>query len=334
MSTIATTKLSDEEVIMSFPAYQGSGAQGYITDFLGIRTRTSYINVLPKEGGRVEGYPIPSGFHASAMEWAGVLRAVLECEREMVALELGAGWAPWLVTVARAAELRGIEDVRLIAVEGCRGHYGYIASHFSDNGLNPADHTILYGVVGVTDGEAEFPPVPDPSADYGVRAILADNQESKEAKSHRTAMLVRRLGKHVLRTMKAGVRAIRHGKFGRQPAHDSESNRTNLRVPCYSIATLIQPFTKVDLVHVDIQGDEYRVISSAEKILKEKIKRLVIGTNSRKIKQQFLDGLTQWDWELESEEACIFKQHWGMNKLLQDGCQVWRNRAFDGAGRG
>jgi FkbM family methyltransferase len=338
MSTIATTKMSDEEVIKSFPAYQETGTPGYITDFLGVKTRTSYIGELPKEGGQVEGYPIPSSFHATAIEWAGVLRAVLECEKEMIAVELGAGWAPWLVTVARAAELRGIESVRLIAVEGCPGHCGYIASHFSDNGLNPSHHAILHGVVGTTDGEAEFPPLTDPSADYGARAVLADVQAANGVKGHRTALLVRRLASHVLRTMKAGVRSVRHCKFARHSAHVNESNGgasnqpANTRVPCFSISTLIQPFRKVDLIHVDIQGDEYKVISSAADVLKEKVKRLVIGTHSRTIELQIRDELTHRDWELESEEVCIFRRRWGMNRLWRDGCQVWRNRVFDGAG--
>src|SRR6266568_6046941 len=286
MSTAVTSKLSDEEVIKSFPAYQGSGTPGYITDYLGVKTRTSYIGDLPKEGGQLEGFPIPSSFHATAIEWAGVLRAVLKCEKEMIALELGAGWAPWLVTIARAAELRGIEDVRLIAVEGCKEHCGFILSHFTDNGLNPSHHTILHGVVGTTDGEGEFPIVIDPSADYGTRAILADNQPAKTATGHRTALLVRRLGSHVLRTMKDGVRAVRQGRFPRRPDRMKKSNGlprnqfVNLRVKCYSISTLIRPFMKVDLIHVDIQGDEYKVISSAGDVLKEKVKRLVIGTHS------------------------------------------------------
>jgi hypothetical protein len=340
MSTVARTKLSDEEVIKSFPCYQGSGAPGCITDFLGVKTRTSYIGELPQEGGKVEGYPIPSSFHATAIEWAGVLRAVLECEKEMFALELGAGWAPWLVTVARAAKLRGIEAVRLIGVEGCQGHCGFIASHFSDNGLDPRNHTILHGVVGTTDGQAEFPPVPDPSADYGTKAILADNQSAKVANGHRTGLLMPRLASHVLGTMKAGVLTVCHGGrarlSGRRKGTDGLASipAANSRVKCYSISSLIRPFTQVDLIHVDIQGDEYKVVSSARHVLKEKVKRLVIGTHSRTIEQQLLDELTPLDWELESEELCIFRRRWGLNRLWRDGCQVWRNRAFDGLGHG
>jgi len=332
MSTEITTRLSDEEVIKSFPRHEGVGIPGYFVDFLGVKTRTSYISELPKEGGRVEGYPIPSSFHATSIEWAGVLRAVLEADREIVAVELGAGWAPWLVTVARAAALRGIDSVRLVGVEGCEGHLAFMATHFLDNGFDPKDHTFLHGIVGTTDGVAEFPAVADPSAGYGARAILADGQEPKIPVSHRTVLLVRRLAGRTLRAMKAGARSVRDGSFIRDPkpvGFKGAGNQANTQLQCYSIGTLIKPFKKVDLIHVDIQGDEYRVISSAKRILKEKVKRLVIGTHSRTIEQQLLEELTLPDWELEAEEACVFKQFLGVSLAVRDGCQVWRNRAFD-----
>jgi FkbM family methyltransferase len=337
MSIETTTRLRDEEVIKSFPCHEGAGLPGYFIDFLGVKTRTAYISELPKEGGRVEGYPIPASFHATAIEWAGVLRAVLEADKEIVAVELGAGWAPWLMTVARAAALRGIDSVRLIGVEGCEAHCAYMTTHFSDNGIDPKDHTLLHGVVGTKDGVAEFPHVADPSAGYGAQAIFEDDHEAKVAMSHRTARLVRRLARRMFKAMKAGVRSVRDGTFVRHPGHqglNGAGNQTARKLKCYSIATLIRPFRKVDLIHVDIQGDEFHVISSAQEILKEKVKRLVIGTHSRMIEQQLLDLLIRPDWELESEEACIFKQFWGRNLLVRDGCQVWRNRAFDPVERG
>jgi len=333
MSTETTTHLSDEKVIKSFPCHEGAGIPGYFVDFLGVKTRTAYISELPKEGGRVEGYPIPSSFHATSIEWAGVLRAVLESEKEIVALELGAGWGPWMVTVARAAAIRGIDSVRLVGVEGCEAHCDYMTTHFADNGIDPKGHTLLHGVVGTKDGVAEFPHLADPSADYGAQAILEKDQEAKVAISHRTARLVRRLARRIFKAMKAGARSVRDGTFvrdpGRQGLNGAGNPAANTQLKCYSISTLIRPFTKVDLIHVDIQGDEFRVISSAKKILKEKVKRLVIGTHSRTIEQQLLEELTLPDWELESEEACVFKQFLGVSLAVRDGCQVWRNCAFD-----
>jgi FkbM family methyltransferase len=335
MSAVATLNLSDEEVIKSFPCYEGPGVSGYIIDFLGIKTRTSYICQLPKEGGVVEGYPIPVSFHATAVEWAGVLRAVLEADSQMVAVELGAGWAPWLVTAARAAALIGIPRVSLIGVEGCKEHCEYMTTHFLDNGLNPDHHTLIHGVVGTTDGIAEFPLLPDPSADYGARAIFADKAQAGVGYAKRSRLLLRRLGRKGVRVVRAGIRSLRdnwkgiraNGSNGsKQPALNE---RTILRVQRFSLSTLLRSFTIVDLVHVDIQGDEYDVIASAPQILKKKVKRLVIGTHSRAIEQNLLDQLAGHGWVLESEESCKFLQQGDKMLLTRDGCQVWRNPILD-----
>src|SRR6185437_7591258 len=109
-----------EGIIRSFPRYQGPSLPDRVIDFLGTKTRTSYLCGLP--GGQVEDYPLPMNFHATALEWAGALSAVVEAKNELVALELGAGWAPWLVSVARAGQVRGIGKIRLVGVEGSKTH--------------------------------------------------------------------------------------------------------------------------------------------------------------------------------------------------------------------
>jgi hypothetical protein len=333
MATVARLKLKDEEVIQSFPRYEGAGCAGYIVDFLGVKTRTSYIIGLEKEGGALEGYPIPYNFHATAAEWSGVLRAVLDAEKEIVAVELGAGWAPWLVTVARAAQLKGIKSFRLLGVEGSEAHCAYMASHFRDNGIDPEAHAILHGVVGESDGEAEFPPMPDPTAGYGARAVflppppIPDGQRNHgflfnfRANIRRSIKWIASLGRGASAAHLIGSKNLNNS--------GSDEGSPNLRVNCFSLPTLLKPFSKVDLLHMDIQGDEYKVVLSARDVLKQKVVRMVIGTHSRAIEQQLLDELAWQSWILESQEACTFLQEGRRMLQTGDGCQVWRNTAFD-----
>lgn len=293
-----------EKIIKSFPCRTGPAEDGYVVDFLGTRTRTAYIRGLPE--GLAEGYPIPKNFHAMAIEWAGVLAAVNDAATELVVLELGAGWAPWLVAAARAARLRGIEQVRLVGVEGSRQHWQYMCTHFTDNGLNPADHTLLHGVAGAADGIAEFPVLAEPSIDWGASAVVSPTVVG-EGPSR-----LRRL----LQSIRPLVRAF---KGGQQPKAEAEQVRS------YSMATLLQPFSLVDVVHIDIQGHEYSVVASARKILQQKVKRLVIGTHSRGIEQQLFEELSSAGWRLEAEESCFYKPIDGKPALALDGCQIWRN---------
>ena len=289
--------LDIQDTLRSFPRYIGEPVPGYVIDFLGTRTRAEFVRGL--QGGTVEDYPLPANFHATALEWAGALAAVREATDEICAFELGAGWAPWLVSVARAAHLRGIHKVRLVGVEGSKKHCDFMAAHFRDNGLEPAEHTLLHGIVGPQDGTAEFPLLADPSHDWGTAAIFAAAGVGSG--------LRRRL--RPLRTLL--------GRRGEKTATET--------LPCYSIPKLLAPFHQVDLVHVDIQGHEHVVISAARQQLKQRVKRLVIGTHGRAIEEQLLNTLSADGWLLEAEESCLYQQAGERMALSRDGCQVWKN---------
>ena len=82
------------------------------------------------------------------------------------------GWAPWLVTCAVAAKRRGIEEVRLIGVEGSEEHLQFAEQHLRDNGLDPDAHVLMHAVVDCSDGIARFPRLADARADYGAHAVF------------------------------------------------------------------------------------------------------------------------------------------------------------------
>ena len=271
---------ADQEVIRSFPCYSGPGEPGFITDFLGVRTRTAYISRNDQTGGVVEGYPIPGGYHATGLEWAGTLRAARDAGESAVAVELGAGWGPWLVTFAKAAALKGALTVHLIAVEASRHHLEYLHTHFRDNGLDPSRHTILHGIAAPANGVAEFPVLTDPADDWGSAAVLGA---------------------------------------------DEKTARPTERLRAYSIDTLLKPYATADLIHIDIQGHEVAVVTAAREVLRQKVKRLVIGTHGRSIEEQLFDELAPYGWVLEAEEPCLYRQTEVGMQLLLDGCQVWRN---------
>jgi FkbM family methyltransferase len=313
MSTVPLP-MTDDEIIRSFPRYEGVGEPGFVIDFLGARTRTSYIASLEQASGAVTGLPEGSGSWISKkVEWAGVLRAVLEAGTQIVAVELGAGWGPWSVTVARAAQARGIRHVRLVGVEASKVHLEFMHTHLADNGIHPSQHTLIHGVVGPADGVAEFPILPEPAADYGAQAVFARSAPEAAAPrrfpgAHRARALFRRLFRP--------ARRPHRGAPGME------------RVACYSVGTILRPFSEVDLVHFDIQGSEVQVMTSARGILKQKVKRIVVGTHGRAIEEQLHGELASQSWILEADDACTYRQHGQLIALYEDGCQVWRNPAW------
>jgi hypothetical protein len=113
------------EDLAVFDAFRHAAPQpapGFVTDFLGVRMRTSSLwNEAKYMDGRVEGLPIPQSFFAEAIEWIGLLKSVLSARERFVAMELGAGWGSWLVGGAVAGRLRGINAVRLLGVQADPG---------------------------------------------------------------------------------------------------------------------------------------------------------------------------------------------------------------------
>jgi hypothetical protein len=154
------------------------GAPGFVTDFAGLRYRTEHLWKAARElDGQVTQVAIPADFHAEAIEWLGLVKSVNAASDQYVAMELGAGYAPWLVAGGVLARRRGIVSVRLYGVEGDPQHCEMMRQHFLDNGLDPAEHRLLEGAAAASDGTLYWPESPDDSRDdWGNRPEPAGSQ--------------------------------------------------------------------------------------------------------------------------------------------------------------
>ena len=261
-------------------------ALGSFRDFIGTTTRCSF---LPPQylafSGTVQHPPMApyAPVLHGAPEWVAALRSVIEVKDRLVVLELGAGWAPWLVIAAKAAEKKGVHNLELVGVEGSLDHVGFMKQHFRDNGLEPDAHRLIHGVVGTADGIARFPKLADPHINYGAEARFDDG--------------------------------------------NAESDTEEVR--CLSLETLLTSLPIVDLIHCDIQGAEGVVLAAARDTLGSRVRRIVIGTHSRRIEDDLMDLFGDLGWWLEHESACRrVQQSSGKLTLYEDGTQVWRNPAL------
>lgn len=269
---------------------------GFIRDFLGVRTRVgSMWTGVQHLSGQVLGIPVPADHHAEAVEWIGLLKSVASAGDRYVAMELGAGWGLWLVAGAAAARRRGIADIRLLAVEGDPDHFTFLEQHFRDNGLVPEQHRLYRAAVGPAAGRARWPKVGDPREDWGSRPLLpATNGEGGVQKDH--------LG----RTFEAFI-DVEFLPFGK----------------------LLRQEELWDLVHIDVQGTEVELCRSALDLLAARVRRLVIGTHSRKIDGELIELLHGEGWLLEHEKPTrmilLPPPTPLIGMTIVDGTQVWRN---------
>lgn len=282
------------DVFRNWPLYSGPPRLGFVTNFLGCVTDVSFVNGLSRLSGIIEGYPLLGNFHGDTLEWLGTLRAVLDARDSFSMLELGAGWGPWCSIGYRAAKMRGIDAVRVVAVEGDAGHVSYIQKSFAANEVPQDCSRIVAGVVGTKDGMAYFPKVKDPSRAYGGAAAYDKSQE--------------------------------RGPFADFLASQEALLESVDTVACYGLETLLRDFLFVDLVHCDIQGEEENLFKSSIELFSAKVRRCVIGTHSFAIDRALINLLPLHGWVLENADVCVMHQRDNSAWTERDGTQVWRNR--------
>jgi len=293
----------DRAVFDAFPPAGGEAQPGFLVDFLGVRTRVSY-GPFGHVNGKVLGHPVPHSdwFHAETIEYVGLLKSVLSAEGRFVALELGAGWGPWLVGGAAAARRRGIATLRLYGVEADPTHFAYLQSHFRDNGLDPEAHVLRQAAVGVKAGRVSWPKVADPSADWGMRPLgaLGEGEDLPE------------------------------GTTG--PDYQGRVFDSAIEVEVVALDGILECEDVWDLVHIDVQGSEAELCGAAAELLDRRVRWVVIGTHSRKIEGDLFDLFYRHGWVLENEKPVRFTYSASAASLeamtYKDGTQVWRNPRF------
>lgn len=282
------------ELLGNFKTYSGPGRSGFYTDFLGVRTRTHYVDHMRQYDNQVVGAPTddrPLLFETA--EWEGTLRSVLEAKGGLVAVELGAGWGPWLVACDAAARQRGITDIKLAGVEASDEHFAYLEQHLRDNGIDPARQYLFKGVVGTADGFAYFPRLPDAHKDWGAQAVIGGVSSEETLENF------------------VDYRGTTFEKMD--------------RVACIALTTLLRRYDRIDLVHCDIQDSEGEVLPPAIDELTGRVRRVVVGTHSRKSEGALYDAFAAAGWTLESDKGSrsVFADN--RMVLLIDGIQVWAN---------
>jgi FkbM family methyltransferase len=267
---------------------------GFLTEFVGSVARISSLwDGCEVYDGLVLPLPIPCDYHAEAVEWLGMLKAVRAATGSFSAIEFGAGHGPWIAASAAAARLRGINDLHLCAVEGDSGRFALLQQNVEDNNLISHDVTLIQAAVGINDGSARWPRVSDPRNRGGLRPLRDANPEDQ--------------------------------------AYLGGLATDTFEVEVASASRLLRSRPMWDFVHVDIQGTEGELCAASLDVLSERVRYVVIGTHSRKLDGEVMETFSSGGWLLEHEKPArmICAPATSLIKLtILDGTQVWRNPRF------
>ena len=281
-------------VLERFRPWSGMVPSGFFAYFLGNLTRADYW-AFPKEiralddCDRFETFSSPS-VDDNIFDWLVLLESVVDAKGGFTMAAAGAGWGRWLVAGAFAARQLGRLPVRLIGVEAEPTHFRWMLEHFRDNELDPADDDLLEAAAAGTSGQTWFY-VGDPASWYGQSIIQGE--------------------------------LATEGTAGGEVAHNGHRAR---QVRTVDLKELLGRYSRVDYLHMDIQGAELDFLSGHPAVRSRTVKRVLIGTHSLDIEKGLRQLFASLGWRAQYDFP--MGEHVRINDAtitLGDGVQVWIN---------
>ena len=299
---IERSKPQHHKIFDALTVYTGKPEPGFEIDFLGIRTRCEF-----SAGGIITAMPVHTlEPHEDYFEWIDLLESIMAAKDRYTMMELGAGYGRWSVRAAAAlGQLRGL-PFHLVAVEGEPKHYRWLEQHMSDNHIAPDARTLIQGVVsdhrddvlfyvGRPSGERD-----DPASWYG-QAIIQPHEAVDEAPP---------------------------GHYEGEEVFPLKSGWKSVKARSYLLTDILPETDRIDLIDLDVQGEELKVISAAIEALDRRVARLHIGTHSHEIEAGLRELLSRHGWECKTDYPCAQTNEtpWGPVQFV-DGVQSWVNTA-------
>jgi len=176
-------------------------------------------------------------------------------KQHVTLFELGAGWGDWCLALAGVIDHKIIPvkpiSYRCLAVEGEPTHYEWTKEHFEIQNING---DVVHGAVSDKDGTCRFSIHAAPEANYGQAMIPPVKSKARR--------FLRNIYNFVFRNSKIPT----------------------IEIPTYTVDYLVKKyrFEHIDIIHMDVQGAEYKVIQGAATSIKENlIDYLLIGTHEK-----------------------------------------------------
>lgn len=274
----------------------------WYTDGFGVKTQFECVPFLNPENLDPEKlqFPVPEdGFHAEAIEYVALMDALHRSEgnSSFSAVEIGAGWGPWITTAGVIAKKQNKNNITLVGVEASSERFDLMTRHLECNALRKLNAScedahfenifsrLFKGAVWTHDGVIWFP-----ESDVGDMGAAATTTNA--ATDYRGAI------------------------------------SDNKSVPCRTLPILLQGLGIIDFMHIDIQGSELKLLQNQVNWISGNVRAMMIATHSRAIEGKLIELLFNHSWQLHREKPC--RVDWLKNcsligKTNVDGSQYWRN---------
>jgi FkbM family methyltransferase len=281
-------------VFLRFKKYKGMVAGGYSPEFTGAMISIKFAADWDMPDRRQDRY-VETEYPAAndeIFEYISFLNSICEAKNNFTMIELGAGYGRWLVSAAKATEQ--IENLTffLIGVEAEPSHFQMMQEHFKNNGIDPEKHILMEAAVSDHDGRVFF----------------------------RTGSPHECWGQSIADPV----------KWWNKPFFRARRNTEKFEVKSVrsvSLKTILNRLQIVDLIDMDVQGEEYKVLKHSTSEIDKKVKRIHIGTHGRDIEKDIRSLFVNIDWNCEYDFSGNSTSDTPFGKVsFQDGVQVWKNK--------
>ncbi len=284
-----------EDFFSRLKPFSGESPAGFKTDFLGIYTDISFIELLNPQTHEREQHAREISTRYPGLETGeryfecGSLLAALHEATEsqnFCMVELGGGWGARAVT-AHAMVQQIMPEARefYIIVEAMREHCDWIRKHMQDNGIDSERHSIMHAAIWVDNQPKLFPDcagILGQSISYDAPTCVADltPEEAKESLLN------------IVKTGELGIVDPFQSRGGKQ------QTRKWSFVSSVTLRDILLPVERLDYIDVDIQGAEEKVIRDGIDLLEERVKRLHIGTHGEDIHAKLTELFDSRGWQV------------------------------------
>jgi len=282
-------------LLKSMKPWSGHVPKGFFADFLGVLTDTTFTpdHRGPfKDGDVTTSLPSADGGEGwfEMVDWVVSAR---EATGAYVAVSLGASYGAQLVGAWKA--LKAVNDLpaRLVAVEAVPENCAWIRQHMTNNGIDPDDHTIIQAAIGPDNEPALFPTGAPGSGRNN--CVATNSAEARQTYAHllRQQGYSERVLENLLIYNTTGITRDLGGGYGGEVKF----------VSSVTLADVLSPFERIDLLEVDIQQSEINVIPPFMDLLDRKVRRAHIGTHGRDVHQSLRLLFFKAGWEVVFDYA-------------------------------
>ena len=264
--------------------------------------RPQDVRDLPKSQRRSE-WP---NFNEEYFESIDLIESIMQSGDRYVMFELGAGYGRWGIRAYQFVRRHfPKKQAHILFAEAEPVHFDDLKYHLKLNNVNENDATLVEAAVSDKDQ-----PIP-----FYVRCSGLDHPHLwyGQAINHHLANF--------------DSNDFKVGTYnGRPMYHNKSADQAYIKVQCSPLSRLVQRCPQVDLIDMDIQGDEAKAVIEALDELNRRVKRLHIGTHGHEIEDQLRKALSEQNWTCLWDYPCQQKSDTPFGEIeFGDGVQSWVN---------